>query len=339
MAPWGSSRGDSADGGQDGPPDRVPPGQYLTDDFPVLSAGPTPHTPLEEWTFDIRGGAEPVRWTWEELQALPSEEITKDIHCVTKWSKLDTVWQGVSVDTLLEAVEHDAEYALAFCDGGYTTNLPHRGPHRRQGLGRLRLRRRAARARARRPRAAARAAPLLLEERQVGARPRPARRGRAGLLGAERLPPARRSVAGAAVLGRLTWLEADVASIRDETPRVQDARPRRRGLGRPPRRPAPGRAPDRRGRLPGAALATRSPRRRASRSRSRSSGSRTARSRPTSSTRCGRATASRCAGRSAATSSGTATSPSRCCSSPAARASCRSRRWRGTAPGSARRRR
>ena len=109
---------------QDGPPDRVPPGQYLTDDFPVLSAGPTPHTTLEEWTFDIRGGAEPVRWTWEELQALPSEEVTKDIHCVTKWSKLDTVWQGVSVDTLLEAVEHDSEYALAFCDGGYTTNLP-----------------------------------------------------------------------------------------------------------------------------------------------------------------------------------------------------------------------
>ena len=110
---------------QDGPRDRVPPGQYLTDDFPVLSAGPTPHTPLEEWTFTIEGsGVEPVRWTWEELQALPSEEVTVDIHCVTKWSKLDTAWQGVSVDTLLEAVDHDKDYALAFCDGGYTTNLP-----------------------------------------------------------------------------------------------------------------------------------------------------------------------------------------------------------------------
>src|SRR5205085_11868893 len=66
-----------------GPPDRVPPGQYLTDDFPVLSAGPTPHVSLEEWTFEIRGpGLESVRWSWEELQALPSEEITKDIHCV-----------------------------------------------------------------------------------------------------------------------------------------------------------------------------------------------------------------------------------------------------------------
>ena len=56
--------------------------------------------------------------------ALPTETVTKDIHCVTKWSKLDTVWEGVSVDTLLDEVEHDAEYVLAFCDGGYTTNLP-----------------------------------------------------------------------------------------------------------------------------------------------------------------------------------------------------------------------
>jgi DMSO/TMAO reductase YedYZ molybdopterin-dependent catalytic subunit len=102
----------------------VPPGQYLTDDFPVLSAGPTPHTPLDEWTFKITGGAEPVSWTWDEFRQLPSEEITKDIHCVTKWSKLDTAWEGVSVDTLLEAVEHDAAFVMAFCDGGYTTNLP-----------------------------------------------------------------------------------------------------------------------------------------------------------------------------------------------------------------------
>ena len=94
------------------------------DDFPVLSAGPTPHTPLDEWTFTIQGGAEPASWTWDEFQALPSEEITTDIHCVTKWSKLDTVWKGVSLDTLLGLVDHDAGYLLAFCDGGYTTNLP-----------------------------------------------------------------------------------------------------------------------------------------------------------------------------------------------------------------------
>ena len=96
----------------------------MTDDFPVLSAGPTPRTPLSEWTFSIHGGADPVRWTWDEFRALPSEEITVDIHCVTKWSKLDTTWEGVSVDTLLDAVEHEASYVLAFCDGGYTTNLP-----------------------------------------------------------------------------------------------------------------------------------------------------------------------------------------------------------------------
>ena len=109
----------------DGDGDRVPPGQYLTDDFPVLSAGPTPHRPLEEWDFTIVGEVdEPRRWTWEELRALPSEEVTRDIHCVTKWTKLDTVWEGVRVDTLLEGVESEADYALAFCDGGYTTNVP-----------------------------------------------------------------------------------------------------------------------------------------------------------------------------------------------------------------------
>jgi DMSO/TMAO reductase YedYZ molybdopterin-dependent catalytic subunit len=64
------------------------------------------------------------RWTWDEFGELPSEEVTVDIHCVTKWSKLDTVWEGVPVETLLEGVETAAEYALAFCDGGYTTNLP-----------------------------------------------------------------------------------------------------------------------------------------------------------------------------------------------------------------------
>jgi DMSO/TMAO reductase YedYZ molybdopterin-dependent catalytic subunit len=109
----------------DSPPDRVPPGQYLTRDFPVLSAGPTPHTPLAQWDFAIVGEVDGThRWTWDELQALPRESFTVDIHCVTKWSKLDTVWEGVSVDTLLEGVDTSAEYATAFSDGGYTTNVP-----------------------------------------------------------------------------------------------------------------------------------------------------------------------------------------------------------------------
>ena len=106
-------------------PARVPPGQYVVRDFPVLSAGPTPHTPLDEWSFTISGAVEkPVSWTWEELLALPTETITVDIHCVTKWSKLDTSWKGVSVDTLLEGVETEGDYVTAWADGDYTTNIP-----------------------------------------------------------------------------------------------------------------------------------------------------------------------------------------------------------------------
>ena len=106
-------------------PARLPPGQYATRDFPVLSAGPTPHTPLEEWTFTIGGAlAEPVSWSWKEFVALPSPTVTVDVHCVTKWSKFDTTWTGVSVDTLLAHVDTDARYVSAWCDGGYTTNLP-----------------------------------------------------------------------------------------------------------------------------------------------------------------------------------------------------------------------
>jgi DMSO/TMAO reductase YedYZ molybdopterin-dependent catalytic subunit len=104
---------------------RVPPGQYVTDGWPVLSAGPTPHTPLEKWTFSVtQDGQTRKSWTWQELQALPAETITADIHCVTRWSKLGTEWRGVSVDTLLDQAGYDAPYVMAFCDGGYTTNLP-----------------------------------------------------------------------------------------------------------------------------------------------------------------------------------------------------------------------
>jgi len=106
---------------------RIPPGQYLERGFPVLSAGPTPHTPLDRWDFTIVGKVDqPKRWTWDELHALLQEQVTADIHCVTKWSKLDTHWQGVSIQTLLEQVSYpeSAKYVIAFCDGGYTTNLP-----------------------------------------------------------------------------------------------------------------------------------------------------------------------------------------------------------------------
>ena len=104
---------------------RVPPGQYLTRDFPVLSAGPTPHTLIDEWTFLISGEVdERSRGPGRSCLRCPPRRSTVDIHCVTKWSKLDTRWKGVSLDTLLENVETEAEYVTAWCDGGYTTNLP-----------------------------------------------------------------------------------------------------------------------------------------------------------------------------------------------------------------------
>jgi len=108
---------------------RLPPGQYETRDFPVLSAGPGRRTSVAVWGFRVGGPAVPLaRWTWDEFQALPHETVTTDIHCVTKWSKLDTVWEGISIDTLLaEAAARGVEsapYVLAVCDGGYTTNLP-----------------------------------------------------------------------------------------------------------------------------------------------------------------------------------------------------------------------
>ena len=107
------------------PPGRLPPGQYETHDFPVLSAGPTPSIPLDRWTFSIQGLVdEPRRWTWEEFQALPKDRAMVDIHCVTKWSKFDTSWVGVSVDTILDGVRTDARYVVAHSYGGYTTNLP-----------------------------------------------------------------------------------------------------------------------------------------------------------------------------------------------------------------------
>ena len=110
-------------------PSRLPPGQYETRDFPVLSAGPTPRTSLAQWDFTIRdanGGS--VRWSWEELMASPHETPTVDIHCVTKWSKFDTRWEGVSLDMLIakarEASVAQGSHVLAFSDGDYSTNLP-----------------------------------------------------------------------------------------------------------------------------------------------------------------------------------------------------------------------
>ena len=104
---------------------RLPPGQYETTDFPVLSAGPTPRVDKETWQFTVvTETGERRSWSWRELMALPAERPVVDLHCVTKWSKFDMPWQGVSMDLLLADIATEAEYALVHSYGGYTTNLP-----------------------------------------------------------------------------------------------------------------------------------------------------------------------------------------------------------------------
>jgi len=104
---------------------KLPPGQYLTTDFPVLSAGPTPHVPLDRWEFVIDDGKNVLRkWDWKSFRELPTQTVTVDVHCVTRWSKLGTSWEGVSLDTMLTDVKTDASHAMARSYGDYTTNLP-----------------------------------------------------------------------------------------------------------------------------------------------------------------------------------------------------------------------
>ena len=106
----------------------LPPGQYLERGFPVLSAGPTPHVDLKTWDFTIESQGETLaKWNWEQFLQLPQTDLHTDIHCVTKWSKLDTDWRGVTIDDFLAAAsieEPPGDYVMAWCDGGYTTNLP-----------------------------------------------------------------------------------------------------------------------------------------------------------------------------------------------------------------------
>ena len=106
---------------------RVPPGQSVTSDFPVLSATPTEHVKLDAWSFTLKIGPKPVKsWTWAEINALPQTGMTRDIHCVTKWSKLDTAWRGVLIDDLLDDADLDppTPFTLAHSVGGYSTNVP-----------------------------------------------------------------------------------------------------------------------------------------------------------------------------------------------------------------------
>jgi DMSO/TMAO reductase YedYZ molybdopterin-dependent catalytic subunit len=108
-------------------PQRVPPGQYLTERFPVLTVGANPSFDPSTWDFRVFGAVDnELALNWDELEALPQKEVTTDIHCVTRWSKLDTTWVGVPVGAVLEraGVRSDGRYVMAYSDGGYTTNLP-----------------------------------------------------------------------------------------------------------------------------------------------------------------------------------------------------------------------
>src|SRR2546423_13385112 len=115
---------------------KLPPGRHLTRDSPVLSAGPTPRIPLDKWEFTIttETGAR-HSWSWSDLLALPAEDVTVDIHCVTKWSKFGTGWRGVPVETFFEDVETAADYTMVHSYGGDTTNPPRGGPFAGQAGG------------------------------------------------------------------------------------------------------------------------------------------------------------------------------------------------------------
>lgn len=108
---------------------RLPPGQLLTERFPVLHYGPVPQTELEDWVFMVWGEVEaPLRLNWAEFNALPRTRVRMDLHCVTTWSKLDTEWEGVHLRTLLETglvkPLPGASYVIQHAELGFTANLP-----------------------------------------------------------------------------------------------------------------------------------------------------------------------------------------------------------------------
>ena len=317
-------------------PARVPPGQYVTDDFPVLSAGPTPHTPLESWSFTIGGAVdEPASWTWEEFQALPQRDghgrhpLRHEV--VEARHRLDRRLARRAARRRRD--ERRVRHAPQ-CDGGYTTNLPLEDVTGGKAWVAYALRRRAARARARRAGAPARSASVLLEEREVGARARAAR-PRTSRASGRATATTTTETRGRSSATRATDLAARRGRRASST--------RRRGA-----RASCSSCPTGRDTAPASTSTCGSPPRTATRrERSYSIASapeddaaradgRAARGRRgvarTSPTSCAPATSSSCAARSAATSSGSRRSAARCCSSPAARASCRCGRCCGTTP-------
>ncbi len=106
---------------------RLPPGQSLTEKFPVLTYGPNPKFDPNTWDLRVFGSVQrEMAWDWEEFLALPTVTVTTDIHCVTRWSKFDTTWEGVLFSDFVKlfGVTDDAKYVIAHCEYGYTTNLP-----------------------------------------------------------------------------------------------------------------------------------------------------------------------------------------------------------------------
>jgi DMSO/TMAO reductase YedYZ molybdopterin-dependent catalytic subunit len=106
---------------------RLPPGQIRTEKWPVLHYGSVPKIDLASWDFQVRGLVEhPQRWTWDEFQRLPRVKVRSDIHCVTRWSRFDNVWDGVAMTEVLRraGVQPEARYAIIVAEQGYTTNLP-----------------------------------------------------------------------------------------------------------------------------------------------------------------------------------------------------------------------
>ncbi len=107
--------------------DRVPPGQTLTDKFPILSYGPAPRFNPAKWDFRVFGLVEPeLQLSYEQFRALPQSRQISDFHCVTSWSRLDNVWEGVKILDLMKLVtlKPEAHFVLVHCDAGYSANLP-----------------------------------------------------------------------------------------------------------------------------------------------------------------------------------------------------------------------
>ena len=183
--------------------ERVPPGQYVTTKFPVLHYGSVPKTNLATWDFKVYGEVDsPFTLTWDQFKALPRKTVNTDIHCVTRWSKLDTTWEGVPIQTILEMAQLQARRHARPrpLRAGLHREPAARGPGRRRRPPRRHVRRRATRAGARLPAAAAGPEALLLEERQVDPRPRVPEPRHPRLLGAVRLQQRRRSLEGRALL-------------------------------------------------------------------------------------------------------------------------------------------